>query len=442
MASRAFTHSLYFVVLAWLVLNGSATAQHGIVLSGGGPVHRSMGGASTAAPVDAAGALFWNPATISGLQRSELTFGMELLYADAELSSLVQRGSLGGGAPPVTLAGRDRSDNGLMPIPSVAWVHQPQDSPLTMGLGIFIVGGFSVNYPASAVNPILTAPPPAGVGLGAISADLQVLQLAPTLAYQITPRLSIGIAPTVTLARLTADPFFVAPPDDANGNGFPTFAAGTHTRWHGGGGGQIGLYYAHECGWALGASVKSPQWLESFRYKGSDELGRPRDLKTHFDYPMIVSVGGAYSALERWIFAIDARYIDYHNTEGFESTGFAPNGSVRGLGWDSIFVIAAGAQFLVCDALSVRMGYTFNTNPIDDAVSSFNVASPVIIQHTLYLGASWNINEWASLSMAYAHAFENSINGPILSPLGAIPGSSVGSDVSADAVMLGATVRY
>jgi long-chain fatty acid transport protein len=45
-----------------------------------------MQGASTAAPIDAAGALYWNPASISGLQSSEALVGLELLLPTEEIS--------------------------------------------------------------------------------------------------------------------------------------------------------------------------------------------------------------------------------------------------------------------------------------------------------------------------------------------------------------------
>ena len=39
-----------------------AQAQIGMIFTGAGAVNRSMAGASTAAPIDASGALYWNPA--------------------------------------------------------------------------------------------------------------------------------------------------------------------------------------------------------------------------------------------------------------------------------------------------------------------------------------------------------------------------------------------
>lgn len=432
---------LALTVLGALLSVGSASAQHGVVLSGAGPVNRSMGGASTA-PLDASGALYWNPATISGLPVSELSVGLELLYPHSRLSSSTPAGFLAPGFPPVPLSGSDRSDSGFFPLPTVGLVYQPEDSLMTYGLGIFAAGGFAVNYPASLVNPILTAQPPKGLGLGPVTAELQVMQIIPTVSAQLTERLSFGFAPTVSLANLRADPGFIFAPDNANGDGFGTFPAANHTRIHWGLGFQLGLYYRGDGGWHFGASFKSPQWFENFRFESTDELGRPRHLEFRFDYPLMVSLGTAYTGFERWTLAADVRYIDYHNTEGFNRTGFDTAGNIKGVGWDSIFVLALGAQYQLSDPLSLRIGYSFNTNPIPNENTTFNVASPVILEHTIYAGATYRISDVFSMSVAYAHAFENSIHSPIQTRLGPIPGSHVQSDVRADTVMLGATVRY
>jgi long-chain fatty acid transport protein len=188
--------------------------------------------------------------------------------------------------------------------------------------------------------------------------------------------------------------------------------------------------------------VKSPQWFETFRFQAADELGRPRTLKFRFDYPLMVSAGAAYTGFDRWTLAADVRFIDYHNTKGFSRTGFDPSGAVRGLGWDSIFVLALGAQYRPTDPLSLRVGYSFNTNPVDDEVASFNVASPVVVQHAVYAGASYQVTHAFLVSAAYAHAFQNSVRGPIVGPLGPVPGSSVESSLAGDTFMFGATVKY
>ena len=65
-----------FATLLFMTLGREpARAQFGMAVSGVGPINRSMGGAAVAAPIDSAGAIYWNPATISGLGRSEMEFG-------------------------------------------------------------------------------------------------------------------------------------------------------------------------------------------------------------------------------------------------------------------------------------------------------------------------------------------------------------------------------
>src|SRR5260370_41796604 len=82
-----------------------ARAQFGLAISGVGPINRSMGGAATAAPLDSAGALYWNPATIGDIGQNEMEVGTGFLGPRTTLSSKVGAGALGRGLPPVPLRG-------------------------------------------------------------------------------------------------------------------------------------------------------------------------------------------------------------------------------------------------------------------------------------------------------------------------------------------------
>lgn len=435
-ACRVLLFGLLFCQLA----SGDAWGQ-GIALPAAGPINQSMGGASTAAPLDSMGALFWNPASISGLCCSEMSFGLGLLLPTTELASTVPAGGIFPGFPPVELSGSTQTTPGVMPIPTAAYVHRNPDSPWTYGIGIFGIGGFCTNYPTSQTNPILTPPPPGGIGLGRVFAQVEIMQVTPTLAYAITDRLSIGVTPTLNLARFAAAPQFLAAPDDANGDTFATYPDGTATNYSWGAGVHLGVFYAGEAGWNLGASIKSPQWFEPFRANANDENNQPRLLNTDVDFPMIVSLGVGYTGFERWVLATDFRYLDYKNTEGFRQSGFNPDGSV-GLGWKSVFALATGAQYQLTDCCSLRAGYSYNQNPISSTAAFFNVASPLITQHMLSVGGSYQFNYACTASVAYTHAFENRVAGPITTPLGQIPGSVAASTVSADALLASILVRF
>lgn len=429
------TKAAALLVLALCVV--PAPAQIGPIFTAAGPVNRSMAGASTAAPLDASGAMYWNPATISGLPGSSIDFGVELLYPQTRLASFIPASAFGPGIPPVGFGGSDRGDNGVFAIPTMALVYRPDDSNVTYGLGVFTVGGFGVNYRADPTNPILSPQPPNGFGVGSLYSNLQVLELTPTVSLQLTDRLSIGGGPTLALAHLEVDPQLLAIPN-ANGQ----YPIGSHTRMSWGGGFQFGIFYKMDNGWNLGTSVKSPQWLDSFHYQSATATGAPRDISYRFNLPLIYSLGVAYTGIERWTFAADFRYLDFGHTEGFKQSGYTGDGAVAGLGFRSVFALAFGAQYQLTDTIAVRAGYTYNQDPIRSDVETFNIASPVILEHTMYLGFSYQVSNALSLNFAYLHGFQSSLEGQYITPFGAIPGSTIRSTTSADSLMLGATVRF
>ena len=414
-----------------------AAAQYGPLLSGTGPINRSMGGAATGAPLSASGALFWNPASLSGLDRSELDVGAELLIPHTNLSSSLPANSFGLGIPAVDLAGSTNNDNAVFALPTIALSYRPEESPFTYGLGIFAVAGFGLNYPGSALpgNPILSSQPPFGFGLGPIFSQYQVLQIAPALVYEVNEQLSVSISPLVDLGMVQLDPAVYANP---NANG--TYPSGTHSSTAWGAGYSLGAFYKAG-NWNHGVSYKSKQWFQSYNFN-ADFAGVPRTFQLGLDLPSITSVGTSYKGFDRWLLAADLRYIDFSNTGGFGDSGFSPTGALNGVGMDSIFVVALGTQYQLTDALSLRTGYSWNQNPISNSQSSANAATPLIIQNMISFGASYQLSDSFLVSLAYMHGFENSISGPFVTPFGSVPGSSVTSTTSVDSLLLGATVKF
>ncbi len=393
---------------------GSQASGQGIALRGVSPVNESMAGAAAGCPIDAAGALQWNPASISGLPASDMSFGMELILPQSELSSRINARALGHGFPPVTLAGSTDSEPGVTPVPDMAFVRKVDGSPVDIWAGDLrrrrLVGQLSGQHdqpdPHAAAAAWLGPGQPGGHGRHRPNRS----DRRPTKS---TSTWSIGFAPTITMAKLYATPLFLGAKDDANGDGFATFPAGVGTRYAWGGGFQVGAYYTTDVGWHFGASVKSPQWVEPFRFNSEDELGNPRSVKFNLYYPTIVSLGASYSRFERWIFAGDVRYFDYGNALGFADSGFNADGSVKGLGWKSVASVALGVQRQVTNRLFVRGGYCYNGNPITPDAVEFNVASPLVVQHSLHTGFSYCFDDNWIVAMAYVHCFENSVTGPL-----------------------------
>jgi|FLOH01.1.fsa_nt_gi long-chain fatty acid transport protein len=417
-------------------ISGSLAAQTGHVLNGEGPVNQSMAGVATATPLDASGALLWNSATITALKGNSIQFGMEMLKPSIDLSSAMP--TAGG-----LMSDTTSSDSAVSPIPSFSLVYHIPDSDLTFGMNAVGVSGFGVNYPASSTNPLLMAPPN---GFGSVYSNFQMLQLSPTIAYKVNKNWSVGFAPNIDQASLAINPgCFAAPndPDGTFGNGDEVYPSGLNAATSWGFGAQAGVFYQGTGDWDFGASYKSQQVFNDFEFNSTDAAGAFRQLKLDMDFPAIASIGLSYRGVDKMVIGLDARYIDYKNTDGFDPAGFGSDGSVTGFGWDSIIVVALGAQYEVDECLSVRAGYAFNENPISDENSTFNVPAPAIIQQHASVGMSYCVgNDWF-FDIAYQHGFENSIEGEMGHPLmGFIPGSSVENTMSTDSLIIGFRVLF
>jgi long-chain fatty acid transport protein len=366
---------------------------------GVGPVNRSMGGAGTAAPLEAIGALHWNPGSISALPTECVSVGFELLLADVGLTSRI-------GGMSQTASG----EAGVAQIPSVGWVHHVPGTPLSVGLGLYGIAGFRNNQAADPSNPLLAA--------GPIYADAEFLQIAPTVSWALSDRLAIGFAPTVTTAKLTMNPLgpsAITP--------FPTPGSGNRVHW--GGGAQIGMYYIANPSWRLGLTVKSPQYFEALRFFTPTGV-----VRFDMDYPMIVSLGTSYAGIDRWILAADFRYHDFKNADGFSE-----------LGWSNVFAAAFGAQYQLTDDWRLRMGYNVNQSPIQDGDVLANIAIPLIQDQNITAGFSRRISDNVNLSAAYVYLVRNRVRGPLPPDIFG-PEATLTHQIDAHSAVIGLEVTY
>ena len=397
-------------LLGAAIWSASASAQ-GLIMPGAGAAHRAMAGASTAAPIDAAGAGYWNPAAISGLPQNQVYFGAELIYSDTRVS-----------VEPFPPPGSTFSDTGLAALPTIAMVYHREDSPMTVGLGVYGLVGGAVNFGSRQPGPPLSV-------VSNQYAAASALVVAPVVSVQLTERLAVGLGPMIDIMNFSADPAFFAP----NGDG--TFPAATHGRPFWGGGFQAGLYYELNPCWNFGLSYKSPAWFERLKWNALDGAGVPREISLDLTLPWIISWGVAYRGFERTTIAVDLRYFDYAGTKTFGQPV-----SEGGTGWQSIFAVAIGVERQVSQRMKLRAGYLFNENPIPAPLTLFNTELPAINQHQLSLGFSIQMNRSISMDFAWVHGFRNSIEGPI--PPAQIAGATVGLSQSIDSWVVSMGVDF
>ncbi len=406
--------------LGLLLCGADSAFSQGIALRGVSAVNEGMAGVATATPVDALGSLHWNPASIAAYEKSNMTMGSAIILARSSVESGIDLSKYGG----PKLSGETESNTGAVPAPHMGFIMKDEanpQNPFTLGFSLAAIGGAQLNYPGDLSNPILNP----NIGFGRASAKVEIFQMTPTLACQLTERISVGIAPSILIGRLIAEPLFFGPTDAAG-----DWSGGAGTRYNWGAGFQAGLYIKGDAGFNYGVSYKSPQWIEDFEYEQMLD-GVPNTATFELDYPPIYSIGMSYDGFERTIIGVDARYFDYDAVVGFSDLGYNADGSIVGLGWKSVFSVATAIQHKLNDQLAVRCGYCFNTNPIESEAALTNVPAPMIMQHSLNAGATLTTtNEWI-FSVGYAHAFDNSVEGQ-LSPLD--PNSYVKSTAGADSI--------
>jgi long-chain fatty acid transport protein len=418
-------------VLACFCWPSRANGQ-GLISPTAGPINSSMAGASTAAPIDF-GSSYWNPATISGLDRSEFLIGSALIIPSIHFGSTLPAGSIGP-FPTSTRSGVSRSNGGVASnLATGAAFKLADDSLWTFGIGIFGLAGGGVNFAGSNSQPVLTPRnPPQSFGVGPIYSSISTLEITPMASYQATSDLAIAAGPIITGTGASFSPAFFAPnPKDQYG--LASFPNATNSRPFWGGGFQFGLFYNFSKDWNFGFSYKSPIWQERWSYNSSAPDGSARYIGVQATLPEIISWGVAYKGLPNTLIDVDLRYFDYKDASLFGQS--IQNG---GLAWRSVFAIATGVQYQFSDKLTLRAGYLYNTNPIPSTATLFNVQAPAIITNTLSFGASYKLTADITASAAYVHGFRNSITGGVEQ----LPGASTRLDAQTDSLVVGLNIQF
>jgi long-chain fatty acid transport protein len=423
----------YALLLLIAVSTGHAHGQ-GLLLPGVSPRNLGMGGAATAAPIDAIGAIYWNTATISAME-NEMAFSMIDVIPHARVSSSVA----GFGA------GSTDSESGGSLLPGFALVYQVPESPWTMGLAAISVAGSRVNYPASLSNPVFTPEPNtpgAPGGTGGVNATARYSQFTFALSYAINEDWAIGAGPTVTYSDVTGSPLILGRLDDSDGSGQPRFSRNNGHASHWGGGVQAGVFYTGLPDWNFGAAVKSEPWIEDALWNATDELGRPFRAHWNGQIPTIYSIGASYTGCECAIMALDVKYLDYTNASGCGDKGFGPDGRVLGLAQVSTLVVSLGTEVQLTDRLVARLGYTYNTPTQGDDDAMEAVFGPFFYQHTVHVGGSVQFGDNVFLDASYSLILPAELNGQIVTPEGPVPGSSLDVDLYVHFWTVGVTVKY
>lgn len=429
-------------LLVLVTLPSCLMATNGDNLIAIGPVARGMGGLSVSYPQDPISAVFANPAA--------MCFGpyCPMSELNASLTAFMPEASASVTNPFTGEKISAESDDPVYLIPAIGLSHPlpfGKQNRWRFGMSAYGVSGLGVDYEGTALDttfgdlspgplPASFAGAPLATGL---YTQLQIMKVAPAIAYQVLPNLSVGASIHFNYSELEIDKA------EADGTTF---------------GYQLGLLYTPQKNVFIGISYTSPQEI-NYEDVIVPAPGSSADLA--LESPQQIAAGISVELLDkRLLVGIEGRWINWGDANGYED-----------FEWDDQYAVSIGAQYvLIPDKLTIRAGYNYANNPVsendgwdgsfdfetgmpNDVVTvqgtpfpryyyeSFRIVGfPAIVEHHATVGFTYNVNDRLALNFAYMHAFEETITesgtGPVGSP------AEIESTLYENSIELGVSWRF
>jgi long-chain fatty acid transport protein len=429
-------------LLAVFALPSVALATDGYFSHGYGMKAKGMGGAATARAVDAFGGAN-NPASMVWAG-DRLDVGLDLF---SPRRSIERSGSTGPGL--TDMNGSATSDSNSFLIPEFAY-NKMFGWNMSAGISVYGNGGMNTDFPGGQtpggnVNACGTqAPPPAPgfnfasqqagpynllCGSGKLGVNLEQLIIAPTFAMKVNKDHSFGASLLVARQSFKAEGLsafygYTTPAGQgiayAAGNNLTD--RGKDTTWG----------YGLKLGWmgnvsdtvSLGASYTTKVKMAKFDMYKDLFAGQG-----YFDMPASANLGIAVKTTPKLTIAADYQWIGYSgirsvanpstNTgNAIAATGFTTGSlgcdNCRGFGWGNVNVFKIGFEYQTTPKLILRAGYNHTDNPIQSRDVTFNMLAPGVVKDHVTLGFTYSLGNDSELTMAYMHAYNNSVSGPSL----------------------------
>lgn len=354
-------------------------------------------------------AMFWNAAAAANLQGLNAESNYSLIIPQADINVVT--------GPAPFLAGDRDADIGILAIVPASYLnYQFKDFDPRLFLGLGINSGFGLKTKPDDTNY-------AGSVLGRTS-SLFTVNVNPTLAYQVTPTLALGVGLQVQYSDgqfkfATGSP--TGPNSFFDGNGFAV-------------GATAGLMWTPTTGTRVGLGWRSALDVEldgRFATNGGASLGLPAaaaaaiaagpgatvdlklpDIVTLSIQQAVTSNMRVLATVEwtNWSRFEELRVVGQGNGLALLPTG-APSTAAPGttLGvidakWHDGWYAALGFEYDYSNKLTLRTGIAYEWSPIQNPTERI-IGIPDANRIWLSAGATYNWSQATSIDLAYTHIF-------------------------------------
>jgi long-chain fatty acid transport protein len=415
---------LLLLLLCW-TRKDSFFAQE-LMFSGVGPINHSLAGVAAALPRDSAGAIYWNPATISFLEHSEIQLGWGRhnppWYGDEPIGYtaliglwLICESLLDDHDEPVqhwqaTAQGDEywtSYDDPAIPSPkyprgAIPKIRVPEFS-YVYNKGQYWSFGLAVSeYGANKTGTFCDINH--GI-VGVYQYQFRGYEFIPALSYRPDKHFSMGVAPVISI-------------DEMPNASLPVILAKNSSsqdqRGKAGVGLQVGAFYMPLERLRFGVSVRTPQWIDRFTYRWinpNTDVAGTQQLSFSQDSPLRVTVGTSYTLKnEQTTFAADFRYSDYSHASALYDIPASFDSAVSKLGTSrGVYSLALGAERRFGNRLekgvTLRAGYQWNHAVSPNKAVIYNTGLPIQSGHSIHYGLSIPFSDCFVLSLSVSNAF-------------------------------------
>lgn len=297
---------------------------------------------------------------------------------------------------------------------------------LKAGVSFFTPYGSSINWTDNWPGAVLNQ-----------NVSLKVFTIQPTMAWAITPKLSVGLGAMITwgsvdlnkglVSAATADKAIAA--FQMSGMlpaGTPTFGETTPASVNLNGkagvkvGFNVGVMYDINEKWTAGASFRSKLGMRvkagnaSVKYANElaqSVLGGTLDLLNEANFtaempaPWVLSLGTSFKPTSKLTLALDARLTGWHAYKSldieFLSEQLKPYNQHIEKKYDNSWCFSLGGQYAVTDRFDARLGLMIDTTPVDK--DYYNPETPGMTKIEPTVGFSFRPIPRLSIDLAFMY---------------------------------------
>jgi long-chain fatty acid transport protein len=428
---RALTYQGFLLgcILALLLPTSPAHAINGFFLPGYGAKLIGVAGTGVAMPQDRMAAAV-NPA------------GMGLVEPGFDASAMFLLPHREGGLDCTGIGACDRNveDNSrrdFFQVPGFGYSKRVRPN-LTLGLTLYANGGLNTTYGKAFYDEVtarIGGGRPGTPGFpteGKVGIDLAQFIFAPTAAWRVDERLTVGISPLIIVQKFSARGLQGFAPLSAD----PSSVSNRGADYQIGGGVRAGLIYTLVPGLRFGMQYTSELFIPKYtKYNGLFANDGQLNSPAHY------TVGLSWDATPRLTLGFDFQEVLFGTIDNIGDRGptaLELAGQIRperrlggsdgiGFGWNNLSIVKLGAILKVTEQLTARIGWNHNFGVVGAAGALFAPVAPAPMRDDLAIGMSMTLpGNRGEMSVGYFHALQRTTHSD-RTPYFGVPASATAS---------------